>query len=292
MKFAAFDIETSLSHELICGGIMLYSDKDILSEYFWFQNNENPAREMIDRLSSLREKGYTIVGFNSTFFDWRVLARDSGEYEVSETLALDSVDLMLEFFFRMGYMISLNNILSRYSITQKRKKSIGKNGEYVEVGGPNVGQLWEEKEYNVVLDYLSDDIRATLELAEAIHADDKILYRTSSGKEKELHLNGGLRKAIELWKIPEPDTSWIKNGVKRDHFFSWINITTDITISAKWYWKESPLDNQIVWGKFRAKGQKNYAWPVYIIENVWYSLDGIVLSDEPIAWAYIQMRPK
>lgn len=281
----SFDIETTLKyHDFLCGAIAYRNEGEIEVEYFWFGESSG-AHEMIERLLEMQSYGATIVGFNSTSFDYRILAKETGMYEQAEIAALNSVDIMLEFFFRNGYMISLDKILSRYNITQKKKTATTSTGRVVDVGGAEVNQLWDEKEYNTVIEYLKNDVVSTLELIENIIADDMILYSTSSGKQKELPLNGGIRTVRNLWKIPKPSVSWIKNPVSREHFFDWMSITTDVTISGKWYWSNSPENNKIVWGKFRNK-REIYVWPVYIQDGVWYDVNNSVLAEEPLAWMY------
>jgi hypothetical protein len=83
-------------------------------------------------------------------------------------------------------------------------------------------ELWARGEYDQVLQYVEQDARCTLELAEACEQNHRLRWISSRGKPRDMPLPKGWLSIDEALKLPLPDTSWMTNPMKRERFTKWL----------------------------------------------------------------------
>lgn len=68
-------------------------------------------------------------------------------------------------------------------------------------------QFWADGKTDEVLDYVSQDVRATLKLAHASEQQRELLWIAHSGKVRDMKLRSGWWTVDAAMRLPEPDTS-------------------------------------------------------------------------------------
>ncbi len=226
MKYLAFDLETAktdipngddlmghLPLGITCAAT-LTSDEDLqtwdgLSDKMTVQQ----CRQLVQYLWRMHfVLGYTIVGFNSASFDFRVLAEESRAYETCKALALDHIDFGLHFFHERGFMPGLNAIARGMGLPEKTGK------------GSNAPRLWAEGKREEVLAYVAKDVEVTLSVFEAIRKrGGEIRWISKSDKLCSWRPKSGrLLTVREAMKLPEPDVEWMSNYWGREKFTGWL----------------------------------------------------------------------
>lgn len=175
----------------------------------------NDLREMVD-------SGYTIVGWNSLSFDLDVLAEESGMYKECAELALNHVDLMFIVVTLRGHFLGLDKAAKGANIQGKLHHVTLSNGQKLDdMSGGKAPGLWKAGEYKAVLDYLADDVRSTLELAEWIEKNKMIRWISERGYEQKIYVPKlyTVKECLELDPVlPE----WVTNPVERKSMMEWI----------------------------------------------------------------------
>lgn len=156
---------------------------------------------------------HTIITWNGLGFDFDILAEESANPNLTpacKQLALDHIDLMFQFFCTKGYPLGLDVAC----------KGMGLPGKMDGIVGAKAPQLWAEGEYHKVLGYVSQDVKATVALAEAIREKGAIYWISRAG-----HLNqcefAELMTVKEAMTLPQPDTSWMTDPWPRSKFYEW-----------------------------------------------------------------------
>lgn len=180
------------------------------------------AKSIVNYLVSLYHEGYTIVGWNSTSFDFDILADESGLIDDCMLLAENHVDLMLMVVAFRGHRLSLEKAARGAEIGSKLHRVQLSDGTYLEnMSGGIAPHLWQGGEFDAVLDYQEQDSLLTLNLARAIERTKQIRWIAGSGKENVIdvpHLMtvkecSSHRENFPAWKT-DPDlvtnyTKWI-----------------------------------------------------------------------------------
>ena len=149
---------------------------------------KSQAAELVYRLLGYAEKKL-IVGFNSLSFDFDVLAEESGMYEECKELALNHVDLMMIVVTFRGHYLRLDKAAKGAGVKGKKLEHIIlSDGRVLEMSGKHAPKLWEDGEYQYVLDYLAEDVRCTLELAEWVQKNKMIRWISERGYEQKIHV--------------------------------------------------------------------------------------------------------
>lgn len=175
------------------------------------QMSEQDLASLITYLQKKVNSGYTIITHNGLGFDFDILAEESGRRSACRKLALQHVDMMFHFFCGKGFPIALN----------AAAKAIGLR-KPTDVDGAVAPSLWKEKEYEKVLDYVAQDCRLTLDIAERSEENGRISWITQRGRQSYFELPSGWLTVEEASKLPLPDTSWMDNPWPRSKFTNWL----------------------------------------------------------------------
>jgi len=257
-KIASFDIEIAKEVEggdwqaqrplgISCAAVMLPidtwkgPDKDI--QYFYEidilqrpvmqpKMSQNSAAGLVRHLAGLAAGGYTLITVNGLGFDFQVLAEESGMWKECATLALyHHCDLMLlpVAHQRMGWRVGLQTFAEGANVEGKKHEVTLKSGETLhDMNGAMAPRLWAQGEHNAVLDYLGDDVRATLETAVVALDLGRLGWESRKGKWYEIALPRGengrpyLPTVSEVLRwSPRPDVSWMENPSTPESLAGW-----------------------------------------------------------------------
>jgi hypothetical protein len=189
-------------------GIDWASKKSVIKE----RMSRGDAITLVDYLSIAVENGFTILGWNSLGFDFDVLAIESGLKEECAKLALNHVDMMFHVFCVKGFAVGLDNAAKAMKTNRKTEG----------VHGDMAPQMWRDGKYNEVIEYVSQDVRATLDLAQACEAEKVFRWMTKRGPIAFMPLTDGWLTVEDALKLPEPDVSWMDKPWPRSKFTNWM----------------------------------------------------------------------
>ena len=229
-KYMAFDIETAKIlpenfgdlHDHRPLGITCMatwcSDESKAQTFYSKNEDGSPAPQMtkedvaafVEHLKTKLQEGYTIITHNGLGFDFVIVAEESGKIDDCRDLAMTHVDMMYHFFCGKGFGIGLN----------AAGKAIGVS-KPADVDGSVAPVLWKEGDYQTVLDYVAQDCRLTLDVAEASEKAKKISWITKRGTISHFELPDGWLTVEEAYLLPEPDTSWMDKPWPRSQFTEW-----------------------------------------------------------------------
>lgn len=166
------------------------------------------AVRVVRRLEELVAAGGELVTWNGAGFDLPVLARASGLHAECVRLALGGIDMMFQVLATKGWPIKLAVALEGMGLP-------GKTGD-----GLEAVNLWRAGRHQEVLDYCAADAARTRRLALA--ADGGALrWRSSKGLPQTLSLTGGWLTVEQCLALPEPDTSWMDQPLRRIDLLAW-----------------------------------------------------------------------
>jgi len=169
------------------------------------------CRQMLADLGRLVDGfDYTLLTWNGLGFDFDILAEESGEPEICKRMALDHVDLMFQFFCFKGYPLGLDTAA----------KGMGLPGKTEGMDRAKAPELWAAGEYHKVLAYVSQDVKVTVTLAQAIKARGALNWISRSGRENQCQFLGFI-PVRECITVPGPDTSWMTDPWPRSKFYEW-----------------------------------------------------------------------
>ena len=236
-KFLAFDIETAKDVPgddfnwkpyrplgISCAATMT-SDSE--KPRLWYggiaQNSPSlkmdweESAELVRYLSDRVAEGYAIVTWNGLAFDFDILAEESGMNAECKKLALEQVDMMFHIFCVKGFPIGLDNAA----------RGSGVQGKPAGMSGIKAPLLWQRGEYQAVLDYVTQDVRTTMELAALCEQRKKLRWITQKGTRSECPLGVGWMTVAQAMAMPTPDTSWMTKPMQRSHFTAWLDGSKD-----------------------------------------------------------------
>jgi hypothetical protein len=167
---------------------------------------------MVQDLAGRVDQGYTLLTWNGLGFDFDVLAEESGMQAECRQLAVRHVDMMFHVFCELGYPIGLAAAARR----------MGTAGKTEGMDGALATRLWREGNRQAVLEYCAQDVRATLELAEACEERRRLSWTSRSGILHTLNLPRGWMAVHRAAARPRPDTSWMTNPIPRSNFTGWL----------------------------------------------------------------------
>lgn len=172
----------------------------------------NEARDVVMALVQKAAAGYTIVTWNGLGFDFDVLCEESGAAEACRELAHGHVDMMFHVFCEKGFPVALEKAALAMEIAGKPEG----------VSGWHAPKLWARGEYQKVLDYVAQDVRIALAVAEAAETRRSFSWKTQKGTTSSMALKRGWLTVREAAKLPEPDTSWMSAPIPRHSFAGWL----------------------------------------------------------------------
>ena len=231
-KYVAFDIETAKILPAVVSELKVHRPLGIAcaatlcgtddAPQLWFgqTDGDNPAprmnrleaAELVHRLSKFVDDGFTILTWTGLGFDFDILAEESGMSDECSRLALGHVDMMFHAFCEKGFPIGLD----------RAAKAMGLPGKSQSVESHMAPQLWMEGRTKEVLDYVAQDVRATLEISRSCESQRALRWLTQKGSIRDLKLPRGWLTVDEARRLPEPDTSWMDDPMPRSRFTDWL----------------------------------------------------------------------
>jgi hypothetical protein len=164
-------------------------------------------------LEAAVETGFTLLTWNGLGFDLDILAEESGASGACKALALDHVDMMFHIFCELGYPLGLDRAAKGMDLPGKPP---GMSGEMAPI-------LWAQGKRQDVLDYVAQDARTTLLLAQAAERNRHLRWLSKRGRAQTMPLPKGWLTVQEALTLPEPDTSWMRRPWPRKRFTEWID---------------------------------------------------------------------
>lgn len=231
-RYLSFDIETAKdfpgeaydwrSHRplgISCAAT-LASDTAHLQLWHGRGRNGQPAKRMsrsdaaglVEYLHTMAAAGYVILTWNGLGVDFDVLAEESGEAARCRECALGHVDMMFHVFCRQGYPVALD----------KAAAGLGLPGKPEGMDGSMAPKLWAKRRYQEVLDYVAQDVRIALEIAQACEGLKEFRWLTRKGTTSKMALPKGWLSVQNALQLPEPDTSWMPRPMSRRDFTDWL----------------------------------------------------------------------
>ena len=168
------------------------------------------AARVVRRLEELVAAGGTLVTWNGAGFDLPVLAQASGLRAECVRLALGGVDMMFQVLATKGWPIKLAVALDGMGLP-------GKTGD-----GREAVTLWRAGHHQEVLDYCAADAARTLQLALAAQGE-RLRWTSGKGTPQSMSLAAGWLTVEQCLKLPEPDTSWMDQPLRREDLLAWCN---------------------------------------------------------------------
>lgn len=232
-KYLAFDIETAkivpdsasnwrsdrpLGITCIAS---LSMDCDTPRVWYTQEANGTPSSQMTSKdiaafvqyLSDAVREGLTPLSWNGLAFDFDILAEESGLVAECKRLALEHVDMMFHVVCENGFPVALNSAASGLRVP----------GKLAGVEGKLAPSLWAEGKYDMVLEYVSQDVRTTLAVANESEKRRSFSWRTRKGTVSSMPLPHGWLSVEAAQRLPLPDTSWMSDPMSRGAFTAWLD---------------------------------------------------------------------
>ena len=170
------------------------------------------ARRVVHDLAKMVGDGYTLITWNGLGFDFDILAEEADALDECKELALSHVDMMFHVFCEKGFPVALD----------KAAQALGIPGKPKGMSGLLAPQLWAQGRYQDVIDYVSQDVRTTLQVAQMCEKQRRFQWTTRKGTTSQLNLNRGWLTVRDAMRLPEPDTSWMDAPIPRRQFTQWL----------------------------------------------------------------------
>ena len=167
----------------------------------------------IDMLTYLRDQqraGKRLVAWNGLSFDLRWLGHAAGGPRIAAEIAQDLFDPMFHFFSLQGYPVSLQAVADGMGLKLTKL-----------INGADAPKEWQSGNRQRVIDYVIEDCRITVRVAEAIESKRHIRWRTRKGTVSDVSL-AKLPAVRDAMKLPEPDQSWMDKPMRRTRFYEWM----------------------------------------------------------------------
>ena len=176
------------------------------------QMSPEEASELVRFLVEATSNGATILTWNGLSFDFDILAEESGMVGECKQLAVDHVDMMFHVFCQLGYPIGLSKAAEGMGVP-------GKSSSEAQKLAPD---MWADGKYDEILEYVAQDVRATLSIAQACDERGEICWITRKGYPSCKPLADGWLTVTGALELPEPDTSWMDSPMLRTRFTDWM----------------------------------------------------------------------
>lgn len=175
------------------------------------QMSREDVCRLVTYLAEAQHSGWAIVTWNGLQFDWDILAEESGCWEDCARLAEMHIDMMFHLVCCKGYPLSLD----------KAARGMNLTGKLQGVTGDQAPRLWREGCFDLVLAYVAQDARTTLEIARSGSRTRKLEWLSNTGRPQFMPLPKGWLPVSQARTLPEPDTSWMKTPLQRAEFYQW-----------------------------------------------------------------------
>jgi len=167
---------------------------------------------LVEFLEDASQNGLKILTWNGLGFDFDVLAEESGLPSECKALALEHIDMMFHFFCRQGYALGLD----------QAARGMGLPGKPPGMSGEMAPKYWKAGRRQEVLAYVAQDVRTTLDLATRVDQQGRLQWNSKTGRLQEVLFDQGWLTVREALRLPEPDTSWMRDPWRRSKFTSWL----------------------------------------------------------------------
>jgi hypothetical protein len=185
------------------------------------QMNRVDLAALVKYLQDAARQGIQILTWNGLSFDFDVLAEESECWDACRDLALNHIDMMFHFFCLQGYPLGLD----------KAAKGMGLPGKTEGMSGDLAPVLWQQGKYEQVLEYVAQDVRTTLAVANAVSRKRYIAWTSKSGKSQQVSLPQGWLAVPRALQLPLPDTSWMSQPMKRSEMLAWTRLENKRPVS-------------------------------------------------------------
>jgi hypothetical protein len=170
--------------------------------------------QLVQELVRLVADGCTLLTWNGLGFDLDILQEESGMLDECRKLAWDHVDAMFHVFCDRGFPVGLD----------KAAQGLGIPGKPAGMSGWLAPKLWAEGRHQEVLDYVAQDVRITMQVALACEERKRLDWITRKGTWSSMRLPRGWLTVRQALGLPEPDTSWMSDPMRRDEFTRWLDV--------------------------------------------------------------------
>lgn len=241
MKLAAWDIET-LEHPdfpllppdwvfasgytlpITCAAVATSDGDETLVVTDWYYGNASECPEaplhhpsldpeqvrcLLYDLQAMYKDGYRLITVGGTNFDWRVLAGNTGEWELCAKLAMQTYDPTLQVLCQRGFPVGLEAMLKGFGLPGKL------------MSGSSAAWEWALDPDRVVR-YVQSDAEKTLQVAQQIIKWRGLRWVTKDG---EVSFEPFLKfmPASQCLRLPEPDVGWMGERIAtRESMTDWI----------------------------------------------------------------------
>ncbi len=231
-RFIAFDIETAKEipgedfnwkpHRPL--GITCIASQTTGDDVprIWFSESESgtPAPQMtqqdvaafVSHLTDAVADGIVPLSWNGLAFDFDIIAEESRLADECRSLARNHVDMM--FSYRVRERVS--------RCSENAASGLGVEGKLSGVEAIDAPGLWASGQFDVVTDYVAQDVRATLAVALESERRRSFAWRTRKGTNSSMPLSRGWLTVADASQLPLPDTSWMSDPPSRCEFMSWL----------------------------------------------------------------------
>jgi hypothetical protein len=232
MKHMAFDLEIArllpqgaqdlLAHRPLGISCAATLASDQSEPRLWFsrsgetgylpQMTVGDVQALVQYLSTAVGNGYTLFTWNGLGFDFDILGEESQRMAAQcRELALQHIDMFFHLFCLLGYGLGLDVVA----------KGLRLPGKQAEVDGALVPQMWQSGQYEQVLAYVAQDVRTIMAIAQRVDAVRQVQWTARSGRVNRVPIQRWMT-VQEAMRLPEPDTSWMRNPWPRAKFTGWL----------------------------------------------------------------------
>lgn len=166
----------------------------------------------VDFLVDAAGQGAAALSWNGLAFDFDILAEESQLLESCRKLALGHVDMMFQVVCEKGFPVSLQSAAS----------GLGVPGKLAGVAGVDAPVLSAQGKHDKVMEYVAQDVRTTLAVAEEAERRRMFAWTTRKGTVSTMPLKRGWLSVEEALKLPLPDTSWMSSPPVREEYLWWL----------------------------------------------------------------------
>lgn len=170
------------------------------------------AGQLLDHLIGATQSGATLLTWNGLGFDFDILAEESGRQSECAALAVEHVDMMFHLFCLRGHGLALD----------KAAHGMGLPGKLPGMSGELAPVYWKDGKQGLVLDYVTQDVRTTLAVAEAVEERRALRWISQNGNEQFLRMPAGWLNVRHALDLPLPITTRMRNPWTRSKFTSWL----------------------------------------------------------------------
>jgi hypothetical protein len=174
--------------------------------------SQDDVASLVKYLCEMVQEGFTILTWNGLGFDFDILAEESGALTSCHECAIGHVDMMFHIVCCLGYPVALD----------KGAQAMGLPGKPAGMSGVKAPKLWADGQHQQVLEYVAQDVRLVMRIARLCEQQRRFEWITRKGTRSSMPLPKGWLTVREACGLPEPDTSWMSNPLKRRDFTSWL----------------------------------------------------------------------